>query len=180
MTESMINDIFLIRIKKVEKKEWIQYSSMFNDYNYRQIWDYGLSLAQRRKTSSEHVAVFNEERLIGIADVRVKKVPMLRGGLAYVSGGPLTIQAEGFTPEHLTFCLRALRLEYVQNRGMILRIAPPLRPADQNYVIARCFEKVGFSFSKKAPAYRTFLLNIDRKEEEIRFSRIFPAFSATW
>jgi lipid II:glycine glycyltransferase (peptidoglycan interpeptide bridge formation enzyme) len=161
-------DISCIEQKEIGKDEWIRLSSKFSDLSYRQTWAYGEALARRRRAVSRHVAILHRGRLIGIADVRIKDIPFFQGGLAYISGGPLTIQDRGFMPERLTACLLALKEEYAHKRRMTLRIAPPLGPADRNDCIASCFEEAGFASATKAPIYRTYLLDIDREEAEIR------------
>ena len=159
-----------LRIVAVGKDEWIRYSQSFSDYNFRHVWDYGEALARRRKSSCEHVAIFDGEELLGIADVRIKRLPIISGGLAYISGGPLTMRDGVLDAGCLEPCLRALAQEYAQARGYVLRIAPSIGTPDRNAAVARCFDSVGFEGSKKARIYRTFLLDIGREEDAIRKS----------
>ena len=94
----------------------------FRDHSYRQCWAYGAALAARRGAVSEHVAIECGDELVGLADVRVKKLPLVGGGLAYVSGGPLV----GRRPcERLERCLEALMRHYVDRRGLTLRRLSP-------------------------------------------------------
>ena len=76
-------------VRRLERAEWEAAVHDFRDHSYRQCWAYGAALAARRGAVSEHVAIERGDELVGLADVRVKKLPVVGGGLAYVSGGPL-------------------------------------------------------------------------------------------
>src|SRR5271154_2209834 len=110
-----------VQVESVGPDEWLTLATQFQDHNYRQCWEYGLLLAERRKARSHHVKIRREGEILGLADIRIKRAPFL-GGIAYISGGPLTRKGTSEDIDRLGSCLDALRRCYVENEGLILRI----------------------------------------------------------
>src|SRR4051812_25032347 len=77
------------QVLHVDRAEWESSVRQFRDYSYRQSWAYGVKLAMKRGATSEHVAIRCDGETVGLADVRIKKLPLIGGGLAFISGGPL-------------------------------------------------------------------------------------------
>jgi Acetyltransferase (GNAT) domain len=156
----------------VDRSQWESRVRQFSDYSYRQSWAYGVALANRRGAVSEHVAIRRRGETIGLADVRIKNVPIIGGGLAFVSGGPLVrkVGNGGLDLERLDVATRALVREFVQRRGLTLRIVAPVGLAEENQSIAERLERAGFRRSEQGKPYRTVLLDIDRQLDQIRSS----------
>src|SRR5687768_4326822 len=97
------------------------------DYSFRQGRAYSEELARRRNADAEFVRI-DAGAPVGYASVRIKRLPVPGAGLALISFGPL-VQT---TPQNtnntgpLRTCLDALVQEYVVNRRLSLRVAPPL------------------------------------------------------
>jgi hypothetical protein len=91
----------------------------FTDYSYRQSWAYGVRLTKGRGAISEHVAVQFDGETIGLADGRINNVPIVGGGLAYVSGGLLvrSVDKAGGDLERLNLAIDALVREFVHRRA---------------------------------------------------------------
>jgi hypothetical protein len=164
-----------IVIEPVDRTAWEAWSREFADHNYRQTWSYGTELAQRQKAMSEHVAIRADGELIGLANVRIKRVPIIGGGLAYISGGPLTRRGDENDLERLSQCLQALREEFVDRRGLMLRILGSLGSAAWNAAAAGVFESVGFLRSVTKPTYRTLVLDVSKSLAQIR-----AGFASNW
>jgi hypothetical protein len=156
----------------VDRAEWEAAVPRFRDYSYRQSWAYGERLAARRGAISEHVAIRRGSETIGLADVRIKSLPVIGGGLAYVSGGPLVGIPGGVGEEldRLELAVGALVREFVERRGLTLRIAAPIGLAEHNDAVAERLARSGFSASPNVGRYHTVLLDVDRPLEEIRAS----------
>jgi hypothetical protein len=159
-------------VVQVDRGEWESSVRHFSDYSYRQSWAYGVALASKRGAVSEHVAIRRGGETIGLADVRIKSVPMIGGGLAFVSGGPLLgkVGNGGLDLERLDAAIDALVREFVHGRGLTLRIVAPVGLADENRCIAERLERAGFHRTDRGKPYRTVLLDIDRQLDEIRSS----------
>jgi hypothetical protein len=159
-----------LEVAPLERAQWETAVHEFRDYNYRQVWAYGVALAARRGAASEHVAILRDGELLGLADVRVKSLPVIGGGLAYVSGGPLVRRGEdGDALERLDHCLDALAGEYVRRRGLTLRVGAPVGPPDHNEAVADHCLAAGWR-TADAGRYRTVLLDIDREPDAIQAS----------
>jgi Acetyltransferase (GNAT) domain len=158
-----------IEVAQTTRDEWIELASEFLDHNFRQCWDYAAKMAARSSAGVENVVVRRGDEPLGLASVRVKRLPGLRTGIAYVSGGPLVRHAEGETPgARLALVLSALRQEYVERRRLVLRVAPTIGDADWNAAQAAAFEAAGFARADDPEPYRTVLVDIGRPLADIR------------
>jgi hypothetical protein len=155
------------RINHLDRTAWRRAAAAFSDYSYRQAWDFGTACAERLGACSEHIAMCDAEGPLGLADVRVKRLPLLGSGIAYITGGPLVRRGPSTDPRSLRSCLLALRQEYVQRRGLLLRIQPALGSPDWNAAQQEVFADLGFAASRVAP-YRTLLVSIEPPLEQVR------------
>lgn len=165
-TDPSLGTATLVRID--DRDKWQRIISQFQDSNYRQGWAYGLESADRHNARIERMAVRSGTELVGAAMVRLKKIPFVKTGMAYVGAGPITRRGREDDLTSLRICLSALRREYMDLRGYTLRILPPLHPAGGYDAVTECFRSSGFDPSPWPPPFRTILVNINRPIEEIR------------
>lgn len=158
----------LARLVRLNREEWSTLAEEFRDNSYRQAWDYGVLIAKKRRAVSEHVAIERDGETLGLADVRVKSAPVIGGGLAFISFGPLSERIGQSSVAHLEEILEALEQEYVRNRKFNLRIQPPLRIGGEGEEVNRLFESRGYSRPNSLRPYRTFLLDLEPPIESIR------------
>jgi len=158
-----------IELRAVGREEWLRTAPSFADYNYRQTWEFGVACAERMGAASEHVVIRAGNEVIACADVRVKRIPFARTGIAYVNGGPLT-RKKSDAETALRTCLKALVKEYVQERCMVLRICPVAGNPEWNTKHVASFRECGFDIAGHMQPSQTILLAIDRPVEEIRAS----------
>lgn len=147
-------------LEHLDRGAWESLCTGFSDLNYQQTWAYGTALAQRRGAVSEHVAIRAGGETIALADIRVKRLPFVGGGIAYISSGPLTRRDSCDRSHALKLALEALNTEYVHRQGLVLRILPPIGDAQENEQAARAFAVAGFLPTDRVRGYRTFLLDI--------------------
>lgn len=152
------------------KQEWHELASSFADYNYRQLWDFGIACAERVRATSEHVAVYDREDIMGLADVRIKRIPLLRTGIAYINGGPLVLSDQCDTASSRCFnaCLQALVQKYVYEQQFVLRIMSPVGTSGWNELRMQLFLENGFSLSKSMKPYRTLMLDLAPSLDDLR------------
>jgi hypothetical protein len=162
------------RIEAIGREEWLSLSAQFHDRNYRQSWDYGLLLAQRRKAASRHVKIQRAGRTLGLADVRIKRLPLL-GGLAYISGGPLVRKGGDDDIESLGTCLEALCRHFVDQEGMVLRVQGTLGDPIWNREATNCFLAHGFVLAGFGRSYRTLAVDLSPSLDDIR-----AQFASNW
>lgn len=159
----------MIKVCALDRSAWRKGAPKFRDYNYRQIWEYGEACARRKGAVSEHVGIFLDGELIGVGDVRIKVAPLIGGGIAYISGGPLC-QRESRESDLQTFkcSVHALVEEYVRKRGLVLRIQAPVGMPDWNDGARSCLREFGFEAVCGAREYRTILVDTSASLEEMR------------
>ena len=158
----------MIEIKEIaDKKFWQNAIKEFEDANIYQTWNFAL-LAQHENIV-KHLAIYENQNLIGLVHIRIRIVPILNRGIAYVLNGPVWQKKN---PESnikiFSDILDALKQKYVVNQKLLLRIKP--------YIFSDKFskfdfvEKNGFKRLEKIRQYQTFVLYLDKDLEEIRKS----------
>ena len=75
-------------VKEITNKNtWNSALTNFNDANIYQTWKYAL-ITQNEK-SIKHLAVYHNEDIIGMSQVRYSINPLTKHGIAYIFSGPL-------------------------------------------------------------------------------------------
>ncbi len=134
------------RLRQVNRETWLKLTLGFSDYNYRQSWDFGVASAARIGASCEHVAVecLETEAVVGLADVRIRKIPVVNSGIAYINGGPLICTSNWGNEETLLGIINVLIEEYVVRRKLVLRVAPAVIPENQGHQLVNALISKGF------------------------------------
>lgn len=162
-------------VERINRDHWNECVHTFADHNYRHVWEYGETIAARNGATSEHVAVKRDGQVIALADVRIKTIPVVGGGVAYVGGGPLTRRNDSPDTAALHDALQALAAEYVDRRGLTLRVMCPLGSEAWNANASQTLTDCGFVAASWPKRYRTIAINTARPIDDIRES-----FSKNW
>jgi hypothetical protein len=157
-------------VEVVSDDDWNILLKQFADANYRQLAAYSSAAAARVKARSENVAIREDGKLLGLCNVRIRKLPLLPFGIAYVNGAPLVLKsAESIDPATaLSRCLNALRKEFVDRRGHVLRVIGVARADLSPDSANRSFLGAGFVPCTAKGRYRTILVGLMRDLPEIR------------
>jgi hypothetical protein len=157
-------------LRRPSREEWIELAERFLDHNYQQCWDYAAMMAGRIGGTVDNVAIYDDGAPIALASVRIKRLPALPTGVAYIAGGPLVrLREEADTAaERFDAALTALRAEYVDRQGLTLRVAPLLGNAEWTAAQAGRCAAAGFTPVGGTRAYTTMLVDVDRPLETIR------------
>jgi len=151
----------------VEIGRWRELAATFADYNYRHVWAFGQACAARRGAASEHVAMTCGGDVLALADVRIKRTPLCRTGIAYINGGPLVRRGAPDDILALARALQALRRTYVEKRRLLLRVAPSPGPPSWNEQLQACYISAGFKHSSAA-RNSTILIDLAPEPTELR------------
>lgn len=157
-----------LTLKQIDKNTWQRESVLFKDRNYRQLWEYGIASAERVGAQSEHIAIYSDDVLIGLADVRIKKIPIIKTGIAYINGGPLVRNQSDSIGQSFGLCLKALITEYVNRRKLSLRINPLPGCPEWNSSAEVASNENRFQRTVNARQYRTIMIDIAQPLEMIR------------
>lgn len=157
-------------LKMIDRECWQRLAPSFLDYNYRQLWDFGVACAGRLGATNEHIALHDGTELIGLADVRIKRLPLFESGIAYINGGPLVRCRADDTSAigKLRVVLTELINIYVVQKKLVLRIQPPLGPNGWNDQIKSVFRELGFDTNVHLHSYRTIVVDLRPSIEDIR------------
>lgn len=149
-------------IDRIGHPEWDRLLPQFHDATIYQTWSYGAG--RWGSPSLSHLVLMRDDVPVGLAQVAVRRVPLLGAGIAYVPWGPLW-RRDGTDPEVFRALVRALRDEYSERRGLLLRIAPH-EHLDPTSPVAAILVQEGYR--RTADFYRTLLIDLRQSPEELR------------
>jgi hypothetical protein len=155
-------------VKRLAKQRWDTLTPMFRDTTYRQFSSYAAAAAQRVGAKSELNGLFEDQTLIGLADVRIKTVPLTSLGIAYVNYAPVTMNDGGFCAERFGRSVDALREEYVERRRLLLRVVPPLSGGRFQELQIATLKACGFQVCAQRRRRETFILDLAKPIAAIR------------
>jgi lipid II:glycine glycyltransferase (peptidoglycan interpeptide bridge formation enzyme) len=158
----------MTEIKEINDKTfWNNSLQEFEDANIYQTWNFA-TLAQNEKIV-KHLAIYANQNLIGLVQVRIRTVPILNRGIAYILNGPIWQKKNQETDiQILSDIFDSLRQKFVINQKLLLRIKPYLfsdKISNLDFI-----KNIDFKRLEKVPKYQTLVLYLDRDVSEIRKS----------
>jgi len=158
---------YQIEIDHVSKIEWDNLLPQFNDATIYQTWSYGTVRWGEKNLS--HLVIKKNNHTMGLAQLTIVKVPIIKAGIAYMPWGPLWQKGGSLRNiEDFRSIIKAIKNEYAVRRGLYLRIAPPIFKDDDNGEIHSILDKEGFKRNLSISRYRTFLVDLSPSLPEIR------------
>ena len=159
---------FTTSVDRITEAEWNDLLPQFADASLYQTWAYG-AVSWGEKNLS-HLLLKKDDQVVGMAQFRIVRVPLLSSGIAYLRWGPLCRRRDADpNSDHLPALLKAIGDEYARRRGLLVRILPnlfredPAGPAFEN----ACAE-FGFQPGTSAAPYRTIRVDLTHAPELIR------------
>ena len=152
----------------VTAAEWSKLLGHFEDANIYQTWSYGA--VRWGEENLSHLVLHRNGEVVGLAQVRIICLPLIKRGVAYLRWGPLC-QLRGHELDLETTCQMAVALheEYVKRRQLFLRILPNAFAGSQRAdMFQTAFSQFNKASSHGAKTERTFLLNLSQSLEELR------------
>ena len=156
-----------VRVVPMRSEEWGSLAASFQDLSYRQTPSFVSEMAKLIKGKPEFVALHGDGGLVGLCAVRVKRLPALPFGVAYVLHGPMTMPDRTFSGPTYAACLSALAQHYVKKRMLSLRIVPPFAASRSQTEAMEALASAGFRKLDHKTS-RTILLAVDRDLAQIR------------
>jgi len=148
------------------EQAWCQLVQGFEDGNIYQTWPYGAVVAGPRNVS--HLVLKLHGEVVAIAQARIKKLPLVNLGIAYVQWGPLWRRIGAETNvENFRQAVRALRNQFVCQRGLTLRLFPIVFEHDPLNFRAILADE-GFSSVGEGARGRTILMDLTPSLAELR------------
>ena len=154
-------------VKSLSRSEWQSLAPTYTDYNYQQTLGYLETIAKSQNSRLELVGVYEKADLRGIAGVRIKHIPILNSGMAYLAGGPL-VRRPQVELSVFTQVTNTLARHYALAQNYFLRLAAPIWNSSTVSDQISILEKQGFSQNTFLPPYSTSLLDLSIGEEQLK------------
>jgi lipid II:glycine glycyltransferase (peptidoglycan interpeptide bridge formation enzyme) len=155
---------YTVSIDQISKIEWEQLLLEFDDATIYQTWSYGAVCWGQSNLS--HIVIKHKNEIIAAAQLRIIKIPFINAGIAYVRWGPLWKRCDiDNNLEDLHHIIKAMRREYVERRGLLLRIIPN-EIEQSNNKIQSIIESAGLKWIDKDD--RTLYLYLGQSFDNIR------------
>jgi FemAB family len=156
-------------IQPIGPAHWPSLAAGFRDLTFEQSQAYAEAAARRIGASLHHYKVVRDGRVIAAAAVRIKTVPGLRRGIAWIASGPLVLPTDGVAPDEATLAdvLAALRAELADRQGHVLRLRLSGLSGVGRDVLARAAERAGLQPTLRASAYRSIALDLKSGTEAL-------------
>lgn len=148
-------------------QQWNELAAKFTDHNIYQTPEYEESREDAAKTEVSRVVVTRANGPVGIAQVRIKRIPLIGGGLAYLYRGPLWRTGSG-DPDTLSDVLRELHRVFCVGQGLTLRVVPNAATETGSAEWASGLEAAGFRAEASEKLERTIMLDLRPTVDELR------------
>jgi len=165
-----------VLVDRLNAEEWSREAARFEDYNIYQTWGFGEQSADESGSTISRIALRRDSSIVAMTQLRIKRIPLLRTGLAYSYRGPLW-KCEGSAPTDLRQMLECIRNEYVLRRGLVARIAANnwtfddgslATSGDLRSVTPELWNGTAYSPEIDRPPDRTIMLDLSPSIEELR------------
>lgn len=157
-----------MEIDQVDEIEWADLLSRFDDASIYQTWPYGAACWGASQLS--HVVLKNSGRVVSIAQLRIVQVPVIRTGIAYLRWGPVfRMRGETLNQQVLHQMTLALKSEYQERRGLLLRVLPGGFAGDPVAVAWQSVgEGLGLRRNWRIPPYHSLRLDLTAPTDVLR------------
>ncbi len=161
-----LEDGYTAEFDTVDEHEWYKIIDQFSDANLYQTWSYDAVRCGEKNIS--HFILRLDNKIIAAAQARIVRIPIIGLGAAYIRWGPLwRLRYQKAGPTIFQMVIRALRNEYVCQRGLILRMFPVLYNDDTNLIKDTLITE-RYIPTPEEGSQRTLILDIQPPIEEIR------------
>lgn len=152
-------------VDDIDEAGWNRICDMFDDATMYCTWAYGA--VRWGEDSMSHLVLTCDDEIVAAAQLRLVTVPVIGTGIAYLRWGPLWQRAgQEPDPVHLKQVLIALHEEYVQKRGLYLRVIPHIAGADSE--IMDLFADLTYQYNPEGVTHRTLRVPLSEEAATIR------------
>jgi hypothetical protein len=158
-----------LTLRPVAAPDWPALAAGFADLGFEQGAAYAGAAARRIGGRVQSCLLTDGDRPVAAAAVRVRTVPGLGRGIAWIAAGPLLRPGGAPAPEgaRLAAILAALRAEFCGRQGHVLRLRLSASAGLPPAAVAAAAGAAGFAPTARAPLYRTALLPLDRDADTL-------------
>lgn len=155
-----------ISLREVSPEDWPALAQGFRDFSFEQSQTYAVPAAARIGGAARFVVLERGGGIVAAAAVRLRCIPGLRRGVAWIPSGPLLLPIGREAPDGATLqaVFEALRHEFTCRLGHVLRLRLPSTAFHDNGQIDAVAAAAGFGPCRRAPGYRSFAIDL-RKDQ---------------
>ena len=155
--------------READPSEWKAIIDAFADHNFENSLSYVNALAKRMGHKIRLMYVESPSGLVGAAAIRMKTVPVLGRGVAYVSSGPLWRRKSiGLAAEYPGQVMAAFKSQLVDREGHILLARLAIGPAAVHEAHGSVCTTNGFYSTSLVRNYHTVLIDLRPDEQVLR------------
>ena len=166
-----------LSVREVAYTDWPTYAQQFRDLSFEQSLTYGRAATARISGKMRCLVLERDGHPVAAAQVRIKTLPGLGRGIAWIASGPLLLPLEGSAPSHAVIAevLSALRTEIALRQGHVLRLRLPGIAFHDQDEMAKVAKAAGFAPTDRAPVYRSIAIDLQQNE-----AALMAAMNGKW
>lgn len=152
----------MLALRPIPEADWPDVAGGFADLTFEQSLTYARAAAARIGARVEYLLLEEQGRPVAAAAVRIKTVPGLGRGIAWIAAGPLLHPCGGLAPDsaRIAAVLAALREEICTRRGHILRLRPAGIAAHDEQTFAAVAAAEGFAPPLRTRPYASIAIDL--------------------
>jgi peptidoglycan pentaglycine glycine transferase (the first glycine) len=156
---------YVAEVDNISAAGWDELVQSFDDANLYQTWAHaGLKWGHGQLS---HLILKRAGAVVAVVQVAIVSVPLLGPRMGHIRFGPLWLR-KGSAPDPDVYraMLAAMRTEYCERRGLLLRLKP-WDSIEEQESLALMREAAGFKRQERVPTYDTFVLDLAFDVEKI-------------
>lgn len=168
-----VENRFRVEVDNLGPDDWHAVVALFSDASIHQTWSFGALRWGNGKL--HHLVLYENDSVVAAAQLAVVSVPLLRTGIAHCKFGPMWRSWNmPERPEIYHETLKAMRAEFADKRGLVLRVKPWTTDiTNDSHDAAR--REAGLEIQPQLAQYHTFVIDMSRSVDELR-----AGFSQKW
>lgn len=159
----------MLQVWDIPSEDWSAVAAKFYDFSFEQSLAYSQAAARRIGADLQFLGVGEGDTLVACACVRIKRIPGLGRGIAWIASGPLTVPLDGPQPEahSVIAVLEALREKIAVQDGHILRLRLPGAAFHDVEALDALVGDAGFEPTDIAPGFRSVAMDLSMDDEAL-------------
>jgi hypothetical protein len=158
-----------LQVHPVAPADWPALAAGFEDLGFEQCLPYAQAAATRIGAEAWFLRVERAGVPVAAAGTRIRRIPGLGRGIAWVPSGPLILPRGGPVPDAATLgaILTALRDRIAGQEGHVLRLRLSGLAQQEPEGVRRTALEAGFADTPRAPRYRSIAIDLTRSPEAL-------------
>lgn len=157
----------MVTTRYITADEWLDIAARFRDLSFEQSLTYGQAAARRIGGKLTFLVVEDGAAIIAATSVRLKTIPGLGRGIAWIPSGPLVQPVTGDDPDtaRLQTILTALRDRLCGAEGHVLRLRFPGIALHDKNTLDPLAASCGYRPTGKVPSYLSFAMDLHKDHD---------------